>query len=325
MAQNKTERLLQVVLCLSQGRRSVSREQLRRAIPDYTACPSDEAFERMFERDKNELRELGIPLETSGEPGDEEVGYRIDRDAYALPDLHLTRDEMVAMALAARVWREQGPASAAARALLKLSAEGIDVDPTDLPAIEPRLSGGEAAFGPLTAAVSQRRAVRFAYRAARETKSHLRHLQPWGVVSQRGRWYVVGHDLDRDAARVFRLSRIDGEVTAVGAPSAFVVPTDAALRSRVDVFAAAGPESEAVLLVQPGAGYGLRRRATAPAASVVVDGAPWDRLTVANAGIYPFAEEVASYGPVVVVESPPELRDAVIANLQAVLAGQGRR
>lgn len=332
MASTKTERLLQIVLCLSQGQRPITRAQLRRAIPDYSACPSDEAFERMFERDKNELRELGIPLETSGDPGDEDAGYRIDRTAYALPDLRLTRDEMVAMALAARVWQEQGPASAAARALLKLSAEGIDVDPIDLPAIEPRLAGGEAAFGPLTTAVSGRQQVQFSYRAARETAPMIRHLQPWGVVSRRGRWYVVGHDLDRSAVRVFRLTRIEAEVTIVGEPGAYEVPADVDLRSHVDVFAAAGPQTDAVLLVQPGAGYGLRRRAS----SVVVAeqrggqvaehvaGQGWDRVTVPSTGAYAFAEEVASYGPVVLVESPAELRTAVIECLQGVLARQRR-
>ena len=89
MAESKTERLLQVVLCLTQSRRYVTKDQLRDAIPDYAACPTAEAFERMFERDKNELRELGIPLET-GSTGvvDDDPGYRIDRDAYALPPLH---------------------------------------------------------------------------------------------------------------------------------------------------------------------------------------------------------------------------------------------
>src|SRR5206468_8773378 len=111
------------------------------------ACPATVAVERMFEGDKNELRELGIPLE-SGAGGivDEGPGYRIGREAYALPDLHLTRDEMTAVALAARVWRERGPAAAAARALVKLQADGVDVDPASLPAIGPRLSGGESAF-----------------------------------------------------------------------------------------------------------------------------------------------------------------------------------
>ena len=119
--------MLQVVLCLSQGRRYVTKDQLREVIPDYAACPTTDAFERMFERDKNELRELGVPLET-GAPGivDDDPGYRIDREAYALPPLHLTRDEMTAVALAARVWREPGPANAAARALLKLQADGAE-------------------------------------------------------------------------------------------------------------------------------------------------------------------------------------------------------
>jgi len=75
--------------------------------------------------------------------------------------------------------------------------------------------------------------------------------------------------------------------------------------------------------VQPGAGYGLRRRATAPSPSVAVDGEPWDRVTVPNAGVHPFAAEVAAYGPVVVGESPPELRAAVIDRLRAVLVRHG--
>ena len=66
MPESKTERLLQVVLCLSQGRRYVTKDQLREVIPDYAACPTTDAFERMFERDKDELRELGVPLETGG-------------------------------------------------------------------------------------------------------------------------------------------------------------------------------------------------------------------------------------------------------------------
>ena len=258
MAESKTERLLQVVLCLTQGRRYVTKDQLRVAIPDYAACPTTEAFERMFERDKNELRELGVPLET-GPAGvvDDDPGYRIDRDTYALPPLRLTRDEMTAVGLAARVWREQRPATAAARALLKLQGDGArGHDLPELPAIEPRLSGGEAAFEPLTTAVAARRRVRFPYQGARDAAARERTVEPWGVVSLRGRWYVVGHDVDRAAERVFRLSRIAGQVTAKGRPGAYEVPRDVDLRSRVDVFAATRPTSTAVLRVRQGSGWG---------------------------------------------------------------------
>ena len=316
MAESKTERLLQVVLCLTQGRRYVTKDRLRQAIPDYAACPTTDAFERMFERDKNELRELGIPLET-GAPGvvDDDPGYRIDRDAYALPELRLSREEMIAVALAARVWREPGPATAAARALLKLQADGTaTVGPAELPPIEPRLSGGEAAFEPLISAVGARRPVRFHYRGPRDPAPRERSLEPWGVVSHRGRWYVVGHDRERADARVFRLSRIEGAVSVDGPPGSYEVPPDADLRARVDMFDAARPTATATLRVRAGAGYGLRRRA-----ETAVHSAGHDILKVRYAEPQALAEEIASYGSAVVVEDPPELRDVVVARLRAVL------
>ncbi len=320
MAESKTERLLQVVLCLTQSRRFVSKDQLRSAIPDYAATRTTEAFERMFERDKNELRELGIPLETGGVAGiDDDPGYRIDRDSYGLPPLHLSREEMTAVALAARVWREQGPASAASRALLKLSADGADVEPGELPAIEPRLSGGEAAFEPLTSAVNARRAVSFSYRNPRDAVAVERHLQPWGVVSQRGRWYVVGHDTDRGAVRVFRLSRIEGAVTASGKPGAYDVPADANLRGQVNTFADSGPPATARLRVRAGAGYGLRRRAATIEPGGREDEVEDDLVTLTYRDSWMLAEEVASYGAAVLVEDPPELRDAVLERLRAAV------
>jgi proteasome accessory factor B len=323
---SKTERLLQVVLCLSQGRRYVTKDQLREVIPDYAACPTTDAFERMFERDKNELRELGVPLET-GAPGvvDDDPGYRIDRESYALPPLHLTRDEMTAVALAARVWREPGPANAASRALLKLQADGASVDPGELPAIEPRLSGGEAAFEPLMSALSARRAVRFPYQGARDSEPRDREVQPWGLVSRRGRWYVVGFDRGRDDTRVFRLSRIAGEVVGTGPAGSYEVPPDVDLRAQVDTFAETRPTRTASVLVRPGAGFGLRRRGTVTGdADGTTDGAGtgFDTLEVAFSDSWALAEEVASYGAAVVVLDPPDLRDEVVRRLQAVASGE---
>ena len=263
MSESKTERLLQLVLCLASAQRPVVKDRLRAAIPDYAACPTVEAFERMFERDKNELREMGVPLETAElGPGSDEPGYRIEPAAYALPELHLTAPEMTAVAVAARVWREEGQAEAAARALRKLEADGVDVDPDALPAVQPRMSGGEAAFGPLTAAVAARRPVRFGYRNPGSAETAERHLEPWGVVSQQGRWYVVGFDRDRQDERVFRLSRIVG---AVGerrpgrrVPGACGRGPCASGSTATDPVQIRG---RARVLVRPDAGYGLRRRA----------------------------------------------------------------
>ncbi len=165
MSRRKTERLLSLVVCLLFTRRALTAAQIRQAVPGYP--DSFEAFKRMFERDKEELRELGIPLETDlSSPGDEEAGYRIQREAYELPEITLEPDEAAVLGLAARVWHRAELAGAAAGALLKLRAAGIDAEEdTTQTGIEPRVHTGEAAFGPLWEAVMERRPVTFAYRA----------------------------------------------------------------------------------------------------------------------------------------------------------------
>src|SRR5260370_15678177 len=147
----------------------------------------------MCERDKDELRELGIPLETGiSATADEEPGYRIPRQAYVVPEMRLEPDEAAVLGLAARVWRRAELAGAAAGALLKLRAAGIDAEETTQTGIEPRLQTGEAAFGPLWEAVRDRRPVSFSYRAVGRSSSQPRQLEASGVGNRPGRRYVAG-------------------------------------------------------------------------------------------------------------------------------------
>ena len=157
MSRRKTERLLGLVVCLLSSPRYLTAVQIRAAVPGYPE--SFEAFKRMFERDKEELRELGIPLETGfNSAGDDEAGYRIPRQAYVLPEIRLEPDEAAVLSLAARVWRQAELAGAAAGALLKLRAAGVEAEESAETGIEPRLLAGEAAFGPLWEAVRDRQA-----------------------------------------------------------------------------------------------------------------------------------------------------------------------
>src|SRR5580658_9088881 len=167
MSRRKTERLLSLVVCLLSAGKYLTASQIRDAVPGYPE--SFDAFKRMFERDKDELRELGIPLETGvSATADEEPGYRIPRQAYVLPEVRLESDEAAVLGLAARVWRQAELAGAAAGALLKLRAAGIEAEdePGAARGIEPRLGTPEPAFGPLWQAVRDRRPVTFSYRAA---------------------------------------------------------------------------------------------------------------------------------------------------------------
>ena len=217
MSKRKTERLLGLVVCLLSTRRYLTADQIRQAVPGYPE--QDELFKRMFERDKEDLRDLGVPLETGlNHPFDDDPGYRIRQQAYELPELRLEADEAAVLGLAARVWQRAALEGAVAGALLKLRAAGMeDGDEHPIPqGIEPRLGTPEPAFGPLWEAVRDRRPVSFGYRAVGRSSSQQRRLEPWGVVNRHGRWYVAGLDTDRDQTRVFRLSRIDGPVTFCG-------------------------------------------------------------------------------------------------------------
>jgi proteasome accessory factor B len=324
MSKRKTERLLGLVVCLLSTSRYLTADQIRQAVPGYPE--TDELFKRMFERDKEDLRDLGVPLETGlNHPFDEDLGYRIRQQAYELPELRLEADEAAVLGLAARVWRRAELAGAAAGALLKLRAAGIDTaDPDaaderpDRQGIEPRLGTPEPAFGPLWEAVRDRRPVTFSYRAVGRSDPQRRELEPWGVVNRHGRWYVAGRDRGRDATRVFRLSRIAGPVKFCGPPGSVTVPDGTDVRELVrGRDSASAPEHTAVLRVRAGAGVDLRRRAV----SVRPDGTPgWDLVTTCFADVAWFADLTASFGPDAVVLDPPDLREAVIRRLKGVLA-----
>jgi proteasome accessory factor B len=316
MSRRKTERLLSLVVCLLSSRRYLTATQIRSAVPGYPE--SFDAFKRMFERDKEELRDLGIPLETgTNVPFDDDIGYRIPRQAYVLPDIRLEPDEAAVLALAARVWQRAELAGAAAGALLKLRAAGVEAAETQQPGIEPRLQTGEAAFGPLWEAVRDRRPVTFAYRASGRSQAERRELEPWGVVNRRGRWYVAGYDRGRQAVRAFRLSRIEGAVAFAGPAGSVTVPADADVRELVGEWDERTPARRTALLrVRTGAGLGIRRHAVREEPGT----GGWDVVETQFGDVAWFAEHLASFGPDVIVSGPPDLRDAVLTRLKGALA-----
>jgi proteasome accessory factor B len=322
MSKRKTERLLGLVVCLLSTKRYLTAEQIRAAVPGYPE--QDDLFKRMFERDKEDLRDLGVPLETGvNHPFDEDPGYRIRQQAYQLPELRLEADEAAVLGLAARVWQRAELAGAAAGALLKLRAAGIDADGDDehspvAHGIEPRLGAPEPAFGPLWEAVRDRRPVTFSYRAAGRSDPQRRELEPWGVVNRHGRWYVAGWDRGRDATRVFRLSRIAGPVKFSGPAGKVTVPDGVDVREMVrGRDSAPAQEHTALLRVRAGAGVGLRRPAVEVRADETAPG--WDLVTTRFEDLGWYADYAASFGPDAIVLDPPDLREAVIRRLKGVV------
>jgi proteasome accessory factor B len=321
MSKRRTERLLSIVVLLLDSRRYLTAEEIRAAVRGYP--DEHEAFKRMFERDKEELRELGIPLETGVNNAlDEEPGYRIKKQDYELPEIRLEADEAAVLGIASRVWQSAALEGAAVGALLKLKAAAVpgpdqDDDKQSL-GIEPRLSTQEPAFGPLWEAVRDHRPVTFDHIGGGRSTATRRELEPWGMVNSRGRWYVAGYDRARNAPRVFRLSRITGPVKMAGPAGSVIVPPDADVRELVKSWdVSPARDHTAVLRVRADAGFGLRRWAN----EVVPDETPgWDRVTVSFADVPWYTDYLASFGPDVVVLEPPDLREAVIRRLKGVLA-----
>jgi proteasome accessory factor B len=326
----RAERLVNLVLALLSTRQYLTAERIRGIVPGYTDAASDEAFFRTFERDKTELRELGIPLETGRNSAFDAVeGYRIARRDYELGEIDLAPDEAAAVGLAVRLWDSPELTGQALGALVKLRAAGVEVDDQAPTVIEPRVRA-EPAFGPLLAAVQNGRAVRFEYRRVGSPERMMRTLEPWGVVSWRARWYVVGHDRDRGATRCFRLSRVTGQVTAIGPAGAVTRPEGVNLLQLVSVTGGGeepAPVTTARLWIADGRAAGVRRRGRVVGRETI-GGETGDLVEIGLNFPESAADWIASQGPDVLVLEPDVLAKAVQHRLEDVLArtaaGSGR-
>lgn len=319
MAPRKSERIVNLTICLLSARRFLPKEQIREVVEGYAGL-SDAAFERTFERDKEELRAMGVPVETGQNDRffSDEVGYRVRRQDFELPPVEFTPEEATVLGAAARVWQQAAMAEQTVSALAKLRAAGIEPDTDRLSALEPSVSAREPAFEAIWTAALARRRVEFGYRGGSET----RVLEPWSVTFRRGAWYVLGRDLSRGEPRLFKMSRITTEPVVVGEPGAYEVPELdlAELTRRLEPSA---PDAEALLAIRGDHAPALRRRGTPCElpAPVPLEGFHGYRVAFANPA--DLAAEVCSAGADVLVVEPLELRERVLRQLREVAGAVG--
>jgi predicted DNA-binding transcriptional regulator YafY len=208
----KVERLVNLIALLLNTRRPLTVEEVRNTVPGYQQ-QDYASFKRMFERDKEELRSLGIPIERRfTDVWEVEEGYLISKDRYYLPELDLDPDEMAALWIAARIVVEPGAKEDQALVKLSLSADGMS-DPTSPPWLRARLHLDSPALPQLLEAVAGKRRVKFKYKPPGKAKEADRLVDPYALIHRQGSWYVVGHDHTRGAVRQFKLSRIGSKVT----------------------------------------------------------------------------------------------------------------
>src|SRR4029450_432814 len=164
MAPRKTERILNLTICLLVSGRYLPKSRIREAVEGYHNL-SDAAFERTFERDKDELRSLGVPIEVgSFDPlFDDEPRYPLLSSEFALPAIDLDAEEASVVGVAARVWRHASMAESTRSAIAKLRAAGGEPEPPQLASLEPSVQASEPGFEVLWNAVLDRARVGFTY------------------------------------------------------------------------------------------------------------------------------------------------------------------
>jgi proteasome accessory factor B len=317
------ERLFSLVLALLATEAGLTKSEILSTVQGYrqrySASGDNANLERQFERDKDDIRELGVPLETLDSPGqvgnNQNLRYRIPRGDYELPaDISFSPEETTLLNLAAMVWREGSISGESRRAILKLRSLGVV---TDEPVIgyAPRLRVRDVAFEPLTAALDKHVIVRFGYLKPGEQDARIRTVAPIALIQREGRWMLHAHDQDANSTRNFLLRRIVTPITTTNTkyPAFPESATDAAKAELDEIW----QNRTAIVTVLPGsdAATRLSKRPGTAASS--------DALTLHYSDIDLLADELAGYGPEVLVESPDELRIAVRTRLTRTAVDHG--
>lgn len=329
------ERLFSLVLALLATEVGLTKNEILSTVQGYRQRfdPNGENanLERQFERDKDDIRDLGVPLETVDSPGDagnnQTLRYRIPRGAYQLPaEVRFTPEEMTLLDLAARVWREGSLSGESRRALLKLRSLGVVADEPTL-GYAPRVRLRDAAFEPLDAALERRLVVRFRYLKPGERAARDRDVIPLALVQYQGRWHLSAEEYVDDgrspgARKMFLLRRIVGPVTTgPAAPDRPGDHTAAAIAGLEEVWHRCVAEVE-VTSDTDAATRLINRRDTERVGAAGTDA---ERLRVHFVDRAILADELAGFGPEVLVLSPPELRDAVRERLERTRSEHGEQ
>jgi proteasome accessory factor B len=311
------ERLLNLVALLLEARTPMTFEQIRETLPDAYGQQDKDSAKRMFERDKDTLRDYGIPLElVATDIWEVEQGYTIPKEAYYLPEIAFTPEELAALFVAAQTGGGTDPAEQAVRKLLYGADGGVLAG----------LAGGPLASGTpgtllLAAAdaAQRRRRVRFGYRNSQGALTD-RTVDVYAMLCRGGHWYLVGLDVERDAVRAFRLSRLTSDLEDVGEGSEPPETFRAADHVLAGPWGVGAPSASAVVAFAPEVvWWATAGLAGAEAREPRADG--WTEVAVPLADVADLAGWVLQFGPDAIVVAPAELRDEVVGRLEAIRAG----
>lgn len=310
----KSERLVNLTIALLATKRYLTKAEIFSKVEGYTG--DSEAKDRMFERDKEDLRSLGINIElgTFDPLFEDEAGYRISPESYALQIRDLDNVDVALLSQAARMWQEAALGESAQSGLRKLKGLGLDADLDTFVDVSATLRATPEQIPQLIEAVSLRNAITFEY-LDEDMKSQVRNLHPYRLSNARGYWYLIGKDLDRQALRTFRVDRISSSISLQGRPGAYQVDVDALIAEEGKY----GAEiKRALIAVRKGKAQQLRL-----GADIREQNADWDLIELDYRSEDHLIQRVLWYGTDAIIEGPENLRAAIISRLEKAVEAHG--
>jgi len=295
--------MLNLLFVLLNSSTPLTREQIRERVPGYG--DSNDAFERMFERDKAALRELAIPVETKPVDlfHDDVLGYRIDRSDWLMPEISLTAPERTYLSLAASAWQSAQLSTAARQAVSSVDAR----EQESALSVPVSLAKGRRHISEILSAITNAKTVTFGYVGLNQIDVVARTIDPWRALLHSGHWYLIGFDQEKGEVRTFRTDRIVGDLVETRHDILEPMPVDFDLTTITSTWESSDREPMiAKVLARPGRAGSLRVLAT----SCEV-GDEWDELTIPYHHESQLVGLIASSCDVTRIKSPQELHDSV--------------
>jgi proteasome accessory factor B len=282
----------------------------------YQPYGDNEALNRLFERDKSDLKTAGIQWvvknpETESE-NNQEARYSVPKQEFLWPaDVHLSSRQVALLNLAASVWVGASLSSDAANAALRIRGLGEVEDLNELSGLAPRIRTHHSSFTVFAAAIERGSEVTFGYRKPGATQVEKRTFRPWQLQNISGQWLVVGFDVDRQDSRSFLLRRIISKVVTTGAEPKLVSATElaGALESLNEFI----QDNVATLKVTPDTEAWFRFE---------MDDVPHekaDEVSFNFMDIHLLADELRQYAADITVLRPTRLRDLIDAGFEKVV------
>ena len=300
----KSERLVNLTIALLATKRYLTKSEIFRTVEGYEGSP--EAMERMFERDKDDLRSLGIAIELgSFDPlFEDEAGYRITPSSYKLDLGELDGTDIALLSIAASAWTGAALERESTSALIKLASMGLDSDSEALSLLAPRINGTNENFTVITDAIIRRSEIEFEYVSSDLTKQQ-RRIAPYSLRGQSGSWYLVGQDLEKNSLRTFRLDRIVSEVSASKKSNTYVVPDEIPNQGAEEV------REVARIRIRKNRGHQLRSYAT-----VLESDEEWDEVSLPIVDAKWLLRTILWHRDDVVLLEPSSLRKQLVQSLK---------